>query len=123
TGADRHAGLGASVDLHGAAPARSAGVDLSMARSGVALKDHWKEQRLFFSRVIGAAVIVVLLTGLVISRLVQLQIVDYQRFSALSQNNRVRIEPLAPPRGLIFDRNGMVLADNVPTWELVAVPE
>src|SRR5690606_31256353 len=94
-----------------------------MARSAVALKDHWKEQRLFLSRVIGAAVIVVILSGLVVTRLVQLQIIDYQRFSALSQDNRVRIEPLAPPRGLIFDRNGVVLADNVPTWELVAIGE
>src|SRR5690606_19187122 len=94
-----------------------------MARSAVALKDHWQEQRLFLSRVIAAGVIVVLLTGLVVTRLVQLQIIEYQRFSALSQDNRIKIEPLAPPRGLIFDRNGVVLADNVPTWELVAIPE
>lgn len=87
------------------------------------LKDHWKEQRLFLSRVIAAACFVLLLTGVLIWRLVHLQVVDYQRFSELSHDNQIDIEPLAPARGLIFDRNGNVLAENVPTWQLVAVPE
>jgi penicillin-binding protein 2 len=87
------------------------------------LKDHWKEQRLFLSRVIAAAVGVVLLAGLLVARLVQLQIVDYQRFSLLSQDNRLRIEPLAPTRGTIVDRNGIVVAENMPIWQLVIVPE
>ncbi len=94
-----------------------------MARRVQPLKDHWREQRLFFSRVIGAAVAVLLLTGVLVARLVQLQIFDYQRFTELSQGNRLRIEPLAPTRGLIFDRNGLVVAENLPTWQLVAVPE
>ena len=87
------------------------------------LKDPWQEQRLFLSRLIAAAVIVVVLTGILIGRLVQLQIVNYQRFSDLSQGNRFRIEPLPPNRGLIFDRNGLVIAENLPNWELVAVAE
>jgi len=87
------------------------------------MKDHWKEQRLFLSRVIGAAVVVLLLTGVLVWRLVHLQVVDYQRFNELAQNNQIDIEPLAPTRGLILDRNGKVLAENVPTWQLVAVPE
>jgi penicillin-binding protein 2 len=94
-----------------------------MSRRPHALKDHWQEQRLFLSRVIAAGVVVVALTGVLIARLVQLQIIDYQRFSELSQGNRLRIEPLAPTRGLIYDRNGAVVAENLPTWQLVAVPE
>jgi penicillin-binding protein 2 len=94
-----------------------------MAGPSLRLKDHWQEQRLFLSRLIGAGVIVVLLTGLLVTRLVQLQIVDYQRFSELSQGNRFRLEPLPPNRGLIFDRNGLVIAENFPNWELVAVAE
>lgn len=93
------------------------------SRSSLPMKDHWREQRLFFSRIIGAAVLVVVLTALLIGRLVQLQIIDFQRFSALSQGNRIRIEPLAPTRGLIYDRNGQVVAENIPTWQLVAIPE
>lgn len=94
-----------------------------MARRAQPIKDHWKEQRLFLSRIIASAIIVVLLTGLLVARLVELQVVDYQRFSQLSQDNRIKIEPLAPTRGLIYDRNGLILAENVPTWQLVAVPE
>jgi penicillin-binding protein 2 len=94
-----------------------------MARRAQPFKDHWKEQRLFISRVVGAAIIVLLLTGVLVARLVQLQVIDYQRFSELSRGNQLKIEPLAPTRGLIFDRNGLTLAENVPTWQLVAVPE
>jgi penicillin-binding protein 2 len=94
-----------------------------MGGTSLPLKDHWQEQKLFLSRIIAAGIVVVLLTGLLISRLVQLQIVDFERFSALSQGNRFRIEPLPPNRGLIFDRNGLVIADNVPNWQLVAVAE
>ncbi|MBN1237252.1 MAG: penicillin-binding protein 2 [Gammaproteobacteria bacterium] len=94
-----------------------------MAKRFQKLKDHWREQRLFFSRVIAAAVVVVLLTGVLVARLVHLQVIEYQRFSDLSQDNRLRIEPLAPTRGLIFDRNGLIIAENLPTWQLVAIPE
>src|SRR5690606_18882968 len=94
-----------------------------MPKRSPTLKDHWREQRLFLSRVAASAVVVLLLTAVLVGRLVQLQIFDYQRFSELSQDNRLRIEPLPPTRGLIFDRNGLVIAENLPTWQLVAVPE
>lgn len=94
-----------------------------MAGPSVPFKDHWQEQRLFLSRVVAAAVICVVLSGVLVARLVQLQIVDYERFSELSQGNRFRIEPLPPTRGIIYDRNGLVIADNLPNWELVAVGE
>jgi penicillin-binding protein 2 len=94
-----------------------------VAGPSLPFKDHWKEQRLFLSRIIAAAVIIVLLTGVLIGRLVQLQVVDHQRFSDLSQGNRLRIEPLPPTRGMIFDRNGLVIAENVPTWQLVLIRE
>src|SRR5690606_15469291 len=94
-----------------------------MASNPQHLKDHWQESRLFLSRLIAAGVIVLVLTGVLIGRLVQLQVLDYERFSELSQGNRFKIEPLPPIRGLIFDRNGLVIADNLPSWQLVAVRE
>jgi len=94
-----------------------------MARSSLQFKDPWQEQRLFLSRIIAAAIIVLLLAGVLVTRLVQLQIVDYQRFVDLSLGNRFRIQPLAPNRGIIYDRNGLVIAENRPNWELVAVGE
>ncbi|HEX7237477.1 MAG TPA: penicillin-binding protein 2, partial [Gammaproteobacteria bacterium] len=86
-------------------------------------KDPWAEQRLFLSRVIAAAVIVLLLSGVLVTRLVQLQILNYERFAELSQGNRFRIDPVAPTRGIIYDRNGVVIAENRPNWELVATAE
>lgn len=86
-------------------------------------KDHWREQRMFLSRLIAAAVIVVILAGLVVYRLVDLQVVHFEHFSRLSQGNRVRIEPVPPVRGLLFDRRGRLLAENRPVYQLELIPE
>ncbi len=91
--------------------------------AAVPLKDHWKEQQLFLSRLVAAGLVVLVLSGVLIWRLFQLQVVDYQVFAELSQGNRLRIQPLPPTRGLIYDRNGVVLAENLPAWELVVIPE
>ena len=96
---------------------------MTMAGSSLQFKDPWQEQRLFQSRVIAAAIIVLLLSGLLVTRLVQLQILDYERFAELSEGNSFRIDPVPPTRGLIFDRNGTVIAENRPNWELVATAE
>lgn len=87
------------------------------------LKDHWAEQRLFMHRVIVSAIIAVCLIGLVVGRLTQLQVLDYEYFSAQSQGNRIRVAPVPPTRGLIFDRNGIVLAENLPSYQLELIPE
>src|SRR5690606_7008043 len=94
-----------------------------MPKRSPTLKDHWRERRLFLSRVAASAVVGLLLTAVLVGRLVQLPVFDYQRFSELSQDNRLRIEPLPPTRGLIYGRNGVVIAENLPTWQLVAIPE
>ncbi len=87
------------------------------------LKDTWAEQRLFNSRIIWALAGLLLLTGLLASRLVKLQVVEYQRYTNLSHGNRIRIQPLAPTRGIIFDRNGVVMAENLPAYQMVLIPE
>ncbi len=61
--------------------------------------------------------------GLVISRLVWLQVVKYDYFADLSQGNRIRIEPIPPNRGLILDRNGLPLATNAPSYQLELTKE
>jgi len=94
-----------------------------MPLTSTRLKDHWQEQQLFLTRIIAAAVIIVLLSGLLVARLVVLQVVQYERFVELSQGNRFRLEPLPPTRGIIYDRNGLVIAENLPNWELVAIAE
>jgi penicillin-binding protein 2 len=87
------------------------------------IKDHHSERRLFIARVVLASVIGFLLLGIVIARLVQLQVFEYEVFAAQSQGNRVRIEAVPPIRGLVFDRQGRVLAENLPAYQLELIPE
>jgi len=87
------------------------------------IKDHHSERRLFIARVAFASVIGFLLLGIVIARLIQLQVFDYEVFAAQSQGNRVRIQAVPPIRGLVFDREGRILAENLPAYQLELIPE
>ena len=87
------------------------------------IKDHHSEKRLFITRVILASVFSILLLGIVIARLIQLQIVEHELYAEQSQGNRIRIEAVPPTRGLIFDRRGKVLAENLPAYQLELIPE
>ena len=87
------------------------------------VKDSPRESHLFSVRAATAALIVGVLTLLLVGRLVHLQILKHQHFTTLSENNRVKIVPIAPTRGLIFDRRGEILAQNMPAYSLEVVPE
>ena len=87
------------------------------------IKDHHSERRLFIGRVILASVFSVILLGTVIARLVQLQVFNHELFAEKSQGNRVRIQAVPPIRGLIFDREGRVIAENLPAYQLELIPE
>ena len=87
------------------------------------IQDSSRESSLFSMRAVSAAVIVGMLTLLLVGRLVHLQILKHGHFAALSENNRVKIVPIAPTRGLIFDRRGEILAQNLPAYSLEVVPE
>lgn len=87
------------------------------------LKDHFQETKIFNHRVLIAGLIMFILLILLLSRLVYLQITNQQHYSTLSENNRVSIRPIPPTRGLIFDRNGILLAQNLPSFTLEITPE
>ena len=87
------------------------------------IKDVHSERRLFLARVILAAVVSIVLLGTVVARLIQLQVADHELFAEKSQGNRVRIEPVPPIRGLVFDRKGRVIAENLPAYQLELIPE
>ncbi len=87
------------------------------------IKDHHSERRVFIARVILTGIVGILLLGLVIIRLVHLQVVEYEHFAERSLGNRVRIEAVPPIRGLVFDRQGRVLAENLPAYQLELIPE
>jgi penicillin-binding protein 2 len=89
----------------------------------IPIKDYLRETRLFNSRLSIAAVAVLLLGLVLIVRLGYLQLVSYKHFATLSQVNRVRPIPIPPPRGLILDRHGVVLAQSFPVHTLEIVPE
>lgn len=89
----------------------------------VRIKDQWKEQRLFEQRALWAAVGIGVLVVILVARLLVLQVFRHDYYTDLSQGNRVRIEPLPAPRGLILDRNGVVLAENRPAYQLELVRE
>jgi len=84
----------------------------------VQIKDDHFEYGLIRRRLIVSAVIVLVLMMIVLGRLYVLQILEYEHFSTLSDSNRVRIRALPPTRGLIYDRNGVVMANNLPAYRL-----
>ncbi|GLO09546.1 penicillin-binding protein [Pseudomonas putida] len=84
----------------------------------IRLKDHEKDARLVRNRVVVGAVAIVLLICVLIARLYYLQIIQYDYHLTLSENNRVHVQPIPPTRGLIFDRNGVIVADNRPSFSL-----
>ena len=91
--------------------------------SRIALKDPRREQRIYAARSFAALLIVVLMLGVLVSRYWTLQIREYETYSTASERNRVQLQPLPPKRGLIFDRNGILLADNRPSYTLSLIVE
>ena len=89
----------------------------------IRLKDHEKDARLVRRRVVVGAVLVLLLTCVLIARLYYLQVIQYEYHSTLSENNRVHVQPIPPTRGLIYDRNGLIIADNRPSFSLTVTRE
>ena len=90
---------------------------------GITLKDKARESRLLRKRVLTALAVVLVLAAVLINRLVYLQVISHDHYATLSEKNRVKIVPIPPTRGLIYDRNGVVLAQNQPSFSLEVVPE
>ena len=82
------------------------------------LEDRQREQRLVTSRALVAGLLVLVGLGLLALRLLYLQVDRHDHFSVLSKDNRVKVQPVPPSRGLIYDARGVVLADNHPTFSL-----
>jgi len=89
----------------------------------IPLKDYFRETRIFSTRLMFVAIGVALLISLLALRLIYLQTFAHRHYETLSQANRVRPVPIPPPRGLILDRNGVVMAQNFPVYTLELVPE
>ncbi|WP_339532910.1 penicillin-binding protein 2 [Pseudomonas mucidolens] len=89
----------------------------------IPLKDHEKEHRLVNKRLLACGMLVLCVTFALVARMYFLQVVQFDYHSTISENNRVHVLPLPPARGLIYDRNGVVLADNRPSYNLTITRE
>ena len=87
------------------------------------VKNKLVESRLFLNRLIAALILMLLLTSGLIVRLIYLQIVGHEHYATLAKDNSIKIEPLVPTRGIIYDRHGKVLADNTQSFSLELIPE
>ncbi len=87
------------------------------------LKDHYSEARIFSHRLIVVMVVIVGLLGVLLARFYNLQVVNYKDYVTRSDSNRVQVQPIPPTRGLIYDRNGILLADNRPSYTLTLIKE
>lgn len=86
-------------------------------------KDRASESRIYFERVIFVFVFFIFLSLVLLSRYFYLQVIEYDSYRTKSDKNRIQTRPLPPTRGLIFDRNGVLIADNMPTYVLTIVKE
>jgi len=89
----------------------------------IQLKDHEKDGLLVRRRVFAGALLVLLLSAALVARMYFLQVVQFEQHSTLSENNRVHVQPIPPIRGLIYDRNGLIIADNRPSFSLTVTRE
>lgn len=94
-----------------------------MKNERLTFRDHLAESRIFNARLLVCVVVVIILMGLLFGRMVWLQGVQHERYRSLSDENRIQTRAIKPPRGLIRDRDGRILADNQPTFSVSLVPE
>ena len=87
------------------------------------IKDHRKEKELFLNRTIISIFVGLLLISVVFIRLYQLQVVENEFFAEKAHGNRINIRATLPPRGVIYDRNGRILAENKTAFQLELIPE
>jgi len=85
-------------------------------------KDNDREIHLFRMRVTALFVLIFICFGVLVARLVWLQVIKYDDYVALAEDNRIAVVPIVPNRGLIVDRNGVVLARNYSAYTLEITP-
>ena len=94
-----------------------------MIRRARQIKDHASEAALFRRRALAGFLLALAGLGALAGWYFRLQVLRHDEFATRSEANRLRLVPVAPARGLIYDRKGRILADNVAAWRLEAVPE
>lgn len=89
----------------------------------ITLPNPKEEIRQYKRRIIFIIILIGLMMALLMLRLIYLQVIQHKLYSTLSKQNLLSIAPVDPNRGLIYDRNGVLLAANIPVYSLEATPE
>jgi penicillin-binding protein 2 len=87
------------------------------------IKDIYREKQTFGARTFVAAIACLLMASVLLFRLFDLQVLQQDYYATRADQNRMRLSAVAPVRGLVYDRNGAVLAQNTPAFVLEIVPE
>ncbi|KZN63607.1 penicillin-binding protein 2 [Pseudoalteromonas luteoviolacea] len=94
-----------------------------MLKTRPTIRDHSAEANLFARRAFVGFVFVVILIGILLNNIYNLQVEQHETYQTRSNDNRIKVIPIAPNRGLIYDRNGILLAENRPVYNLEVIPE
>ena len=94
-----------------------------MAKAKQTIRDHSAEANLFARRAFVSVFFVIAFMLLILINLYDLQVRQFEDYQTQSNGNRIKVLPVAPNRGLIYDRNGVILAENRPVFSLEVVPE
>jgi len=89
----------------------------------ITLQDHQHERQIVLSRLLVGGAIAFLLILILFARLFYLQVNQHQYYSTKSDSYRIHVQSVVPTRGLIYDRNGVLLAENQPSFTLSLVKE
>jgi penicillin-binding protein 2 len=92
-------------------------------KTDVHILDPKRDSSITKHRLLLATILILFLTAVILGRLYFLQVVKHDRYRTLSVENRIGLLPVPPVRGRIFDRNGEILAENYPVYELEIVPD
>ncbi|MFK8011880.1 MAG: penicillin-binding protein 2 [Marinicellaceae bacterium] len=87
------------------------------------IKNPQNETKIFNQRLVTSIVIILVALGLIFIRFFYLQVIQHKNLLASSEKNRIKTSALPPARGFIYDRNGKLLVDNLPTYRLELIPE
>ncbi|MCW8996116.1 MAG: penicillin-binding protein 2, partial [Psychromonas sp.] len=92
-----------------------------MVKKRVSIRNHSAESALFMRRTVIIFIAILFAIGILISNLYYLQITSFQSYQTRSNANRINVQSVPPNRGLIYDRNGIILAENRPVYSLQVI--
>ncbi|MFT7052637.1 MAG: penicillin-binding protein 2 [Psychromonas sp.] len=92
-----------------------------MVKKRISIRNHSAESALFMRRTLVIFIAIIVAMGVLISNLYYLQITSFEKYQTRSNDNRINVQTIQPNRGLIYDRNGIIIAENRPVYNLQVI--